>query len=327
MVTPGPDKSRFLPHSGSGRSIEPGVVASARQTVDVSFRFDSLLPWVLRAAWVAVLVLGGNAIESASGDRSGNVTDVAIWGAGGIWLVGVAAMAIPAVVSLTATRVVVPLSIPAAGVAWAAGAPSVDGALAVGVASIATVVAFSATIGRVFVQASAYGEEDRHLLRPPAAYLFAVVVTWAVWAASVLSGPLALATGGWLLGGLLSGFAVAVGVWAWTRWHRLSRRWLVVVPVGLVIHDQLVLAETLMLRRQEIASVRLAPGDTEAADLTGPAAGHAVEISTVEPVTAFFAATPKQPRGTAIHLTACLVSPTRPGLALSAAADRRLPVG
>ena len=100
-----------------------------------------------------------------------------------------------------------------------------------------------------------------------------------------------------------------------------------VVPVGLVIHDQLVLAETLMLRRQEIAGVRLAPGDTQAADLTGPAAGHAVEISTVEPVTALFAATPKQPRGTAIHLTACLVSPTRPGLALSAAAARRLPVG
>ncbi len=100
-----------------------------------------------------------------------------------------------------------------------------------------------------------------------------------------------------------------------------------IVPIGLVIHDQLVLAETVMLRRQEIAGMRLAASDTQAADLTGPAAGHALEITTVEPVTAIFAATPKQPRGNAIHLTACLVSPTRPGLALTAAARRRLPIG
>ena len=78
MVTLRADKSRFLLHTDSGSSIEAGVLAG-RQTVDVSFRFDSILPWVLRAAWVAVLVLGGNAIDGATADRSGNVADTGTW--------------------------------------------------------------------------------------------------------------------------------------------------------------------------------------------------------------------------------------------------------
>ncbi len=286
-----------------------------------------MLPWVLRVAWVGVLVFGGEAIDGATVDRSALVGSIATWVAAAVWLVGVASMAIPAVVSLTATRLVVPLSVPVAALAWAMGADAVDGAVFLGVASVAAVVAFSGDLGHVFVQASAYGEEDRNVLRPPAAYLVAVVITWGIWAASMIAGPLLLGARVWIFGGALSAFAVVGAIWAWPRWHKLSRRWLVVVPVGLVIHDHLVLAETVMIRRQEIASVVLATADTGAADLTGPAAGHAVEITTVEPITVIFAATPKAPRGKAIHLTACLVSPTRPGRALAAANRRRLPVG
>ncbi len=301
----------------------------ARQTVGVSSapQPEQLLPWALRLAWVGVLVFGAASIDSATDSSSGAVHSTAIWAGGAVWLIGVAAMAIPAVASLTATRVIVPVALPAAFTCWALGAHAVDAALFVGVAAISTVIAFSGELGRAFVQASAYGDEDRHLLRPPAAYLLAVVLTWAVWAAALLSGPLLLATGSWILGGSLTALATMLGIWAWPRWHRLSRRWLVTVPIGIVIHDHLVLAETLMLRRQEIATVRLAPSDTQAADLTGPASGHAVEIVAVEPVTVIFAATPKEPRGKVIHLTACLISPTRPGRALAAIGARRLPIG
>ena len=300
-----------------------------RQTVDVpnARSVEGLLPWILRLVWVAVLVFGGHAIAQAPTTSGPVVASVATWGAAGAWLIGVAAMAIPAVVSLTATRAVVPLSVPIAVVAWLAGADAVDGALLLGVAMLSTVLAFSSDIGRGFVQASAYGDEDRHLLRPPAAYTLAVLVSWSVCAAAAISGPLLLGAHSWVLGVVLTTFAGSAAVWAWPRWHRLSNRWFVVVPIGLVIHDPLVLAETVMLRRQEIATVRLAPVDTEAADLTGPAAGHAIEIATTEPVTVIFAATPREPRGKAIHLTACLVSPTRPGRALAAVGRRRLPVG
>lgn len=276
---------------------------------------------------MGVLVTGGAAIDGATLGAGRAIAETARYGALAGWIGGVVAMAIPAVVSLTAVRLVVPAAVPTAVVALATGADTTDGVLFLAVALAATMAVLSADLGRVYVQASAYGEEDRHLLRPPAAYLIASVVTWMVCVALVLAGPLLIADGRWFTGVPATVAGVAVAILGRPRWHRLATRWFVVVPVGVVIHDQLVLAETLMLRRQELAGIRLAPAGTEAADLTGPAAGHAVEISTVETTTAIFAATPKQPQGTAIHLRACLVAPSRPGRALRAAATRRLPVG
>ena len=97
------------------------------------------------------------------------------------------------------------------------------------------------------------------------------------------------------------------------------------VPAGLVVHDPVVLADTLMLRTRQVGRIRLAPADTEAADLTGPASGYALEISTTESVSAVFAFTPSEPDGKAIHLTAVLVSPSRPGEALLLAREHGLP--
>ncbi len=285
------------------------------------------LPWALRLAWIGVLWAGGAAVDGATRGRSDAIDAVATYGSGVLWLAGVAAMAVPAVVTLTAVRSIVPLSIPAAAMAWIAGAGVVDGASFVAIAAVATAIAWSADTGRAFVQASAYGDEDRYLLRPPLAYGLATVTTWAAWAASLLAGPLLLAAERFVVGGIITVIAIGGTVWTWPRWHKLSRRWFVLVPVGIVIHDHVVLAETMMVRRQELRTLRLAPAGTDAADMTGPASGHAIEVTTHDPITAIFAASPKQPRGTVIHLTGCLVSPTRPGRLLAAASQRRLPVG
>lgn len=288
---------------------------------------ERVLPWLLRAGWVAMAVVAAAAIDEATAARSAPVHDVARFGGAALWLAGVAAMAIPSVVGLTATRIVVPAAVPAAVLASIAGARGASGVGFVVAAVAVTVVACSADLGRAFAQGSAYGDERRYPLRPPAAYALATVVSWGVWAACLLAGPLLLAARQWVPGAVLTLLAAAGLLWGWPRWHRLARRWLVVVPAGLVVHDHLVLAETLMLRRTEIAALRLAPADTGALDLTGPAAGHAVEIVTREAVTAILGASPREPRGRPVHLTACLVAPSRPGRALAAAAERRLSVG
>jgi hypothetical protein len=290
-------------------------------------RLERALPWVLRLIWIGVLVAGGGAIDEATSSSAEVVGDVARATAFAGWFVGVCAMAIPSVVSLTATRLVLPLSMPVATLTSLTGADAVSSASFLVTAVLSTMLALSAIMGRAFVQASAYGEEDRHLLRPPAAYGLAALVTWLLWGTAVISSPLLLAHERWILGAAATVVAIVGGLLGWPRWHRLANRWFVVVPIGIVIHDAVVLAETVMLRRQEIAAVRLAPAGTTAADLTGPASGNAVEITTHESTTAIYAATPKQPRGTAIHLTACLVAPSRPGQALRSAARRRLPVG
>jgi hypothetical protein len=137
---------------------------------------------------------------------------------------------------------------------------------------------------------------------------------------------LLLASRQWVAGVALTSVAVAGAVFLGPRWHRLSRRWFVLVPAGIVLHDPVVLADTLPLRTAQVAHVALAPADTQAADLTGPASGFAVEVTTTKSVTAVFAFTPKEPNGRAIHLRAFLVAPSRPGAVLTAAMRRGLPV-
>jgi hypothetical protein len=236
------------------------------------------VPWFLRGAWIGVVLLAIPALDSAFDDRPDTAHDVARVVGGALWLIGVAAMAVPAVVSLTATRIVVPLAVPVALATAFEGADAAIAAAFVATALVATFLAFSSPLGRVFVQASAYGDEDRHLLRPPLAYLLAAALTWMLWAGALLAGPLLLADHRWVLGAMLCALAAGGAVWAWRRWHKLSRRWFVLVPTGVVVHDQLVLGETLMVRRIDVAALRLAPVGTEALDLTGPAAGHAVEV-------------------------------------------------
>lgn len=282
---------------------------------------ERLAPWVLRLLWLLTGLAGGAALDAAL-DGGGTGATVARVAAGFGWIAGVAAMTVPAVRSLTAVRALVPLAVPATATMWVSGADTVEAVLALGAAALTTVVACSAELGRSFVQASAYGAEDRHLLRPPAAYLGAALVSWLLAAAGVVVGVALLADERWAAGIPVTTLGIAVGAWSMPRWHRLTSRWFVVVPAGIVVHDQLVLAETLMLRRSDVQRLQLAPADTDAADLTGPAGGHAIEITTTGPVTAIYAGTPDQPGGRAIHLTGCLVAPTRPGRALAAATGR-----
>ena len=290
-------------------------------------RLERAIPWALRLVWIGVLVVGGAALDEATASSTDTFADVVRYAAFAGWFAGVCSMALPAVVSLTAARLIVPVGVPVAVLALVGGADTTSGLAFLTLTLLAAVVAHAALFGRVFVQASAYGDEDRYLLRPPAAYALASLLSWVVWAGLSIAAVLLLADRNWVAGVLVGVAAVAGGVLGWPRWHRLSRRWFVIVPSGVVIHDHLVLAETVMLRRQEIAGIRLAPADTEAADLTGPASGHAIELSTHEPTTVIVAATPKVPRGTAIHLRACLIAPSRPGQVLHGAMRRRLPVG
>lgn len=270
------------------------------------------LTWVARAAWAGVGMLGWELLDGAP----------AVAQAGGalLWLAGVVGLAVASVLTLTIARTAVPLAIPAAAVAWAAGGDSAVAVATLLTATVAALVVGSAEVGLSYVQASAYGHEQRFPLRPPPAFLLAAVLAWLLAAAGLVGGVTLLADRRWIIGAAALVAGVALGGFAWPRWHRLARRWLVVVPAGLVIHDQLVLSETTMFPRADVAAVTLAPAGTQAADLTGPAPGHPLEVRLNRSYTSILAGTPRRPGGTAIHLTACLVAPSRPGRALEAIA-------
>lgn len=282
--------------------------------------------WCARIAWLLAAVLGGRAIGGALTDRSdlASITvQVAAWSG---WAVVLLALAIPSTVSLTAARLGTPVGAVVAIVAASLGASTADASLLAVPALVAAVATFAADFGRAFVQASAYGDEQRFPLRSPAAAGLAAGIAWVVWAGVSIATVLTLAAGNWIAGLPGAGLAIGLGVVLAPRWHRLSRRWLVLVPAGLVLHDPLVLTDTIMLRTNAVSGVRLAPADTQAADLTGPATGHVVEVTSTETVTTVFSPTPAEPDGRAIHMTTFLCAPSRPGAALAAAARRGLPV-
>ena len=244
------------------------------------------------------------------------------------WAAGAVVLAVPAVVTLTAVRVIVPGAIAVTLACLAFGAGPGDG-LALGVpALVAAVLVGAAETGSAYVQASAYGDERRLLLRPPLGYLAASVVSWMVWVTALLSAPVAWAARSWLLAVAATLVAAAASWLLPRRWHQLSRRWLVTVPAGLVVHDPVVLAETLMLPRRQVASIRLAElghGATDATDLTGPTPGLSVEIRLQDTAAARFAPRPSEPQGRAVQLHALLVGPSRPGAALAETRRRGYP--
>lgn len=282
--------------------------------------------WVLRLTTVATAALVGMALSSAADGRAGGagLPATIAW-----WLVvaiSVVALIVPGALGLSAVRMVAPLGATAAGAALVAGADAAVGVptLALGLVSVA--VAFSAEAGEAMVQGAAYGDEHRFPLRIPAAFLLPVAVSWLLWAGAGTAGVLLLGGRVWVPGGLLVAFAAAVAWPLLGRLHRFARRWLVVVPAGVVVHDHVVLAETLMVPKANVRRCGLALADTQAADLTGPAAGHAIEITVGEMVTPLFAVTRAQPKGRAIYAAAFLVAPSRPGRALRALAAAKLPV-
>jgi hypothetical protein len=289
---------------------------------------DRVLVGTLWIVWVLLAVVGGRAVGAALANHSRAVQLTGTVGAWIGWGLGALAMVIAAERTLTATRVLVPGALAVTlAVAAEGSARAVDTIVLGGLAALATTIAVSGELGQVFVQASAYGDERRFPLRPPFGYLAVAVFAWLVFAAAWMSGPLLLAAQAWVAGVVVTALAVVATVFLPARWHRLSRRWLVLVPAGVVIHDPLVLADTVMVRAHHVVAMSLAPADTGAADLTGPATGTAVEIEVREAAKVVFAPTPRQPGGRGIHATAMLVAPSRPGATLRAAAERHLPVG
>ena len=282
--------------------------------------------WALRVLWAATAVLGGFALSGALDDHGGaGATVVTV-----LWWLAVAAVMVALVVptgtGLAVTRTLVPTALPALALVLGAGGDILTTVAALVIALVATVVALSAEVGEAFVQAAAYGAERRFPLRLPAAVAPFLGLAWMMWSTAAVLGLVFLAAEKWVLGVVFVAVAAALAVLLVGRGRLIARRWLVLVPAGVVVHDPLVLGETLMVPRPNVASAHLALADTEAADLTGPAAGHAIELTVKEMVLVQFAGTRDQPKGRAIHARAVLVAPSRPGRALAALADASVPV-
>ncbi|WCO66404.1 hypothetical protein PO878_18050 [Iamia majanohamensis] len=287
----------------------------------------ALVVGVLRAVWLVLPLAVGPVLAAALDDRSAPVRDVASVLAWATWVVVLVALLVPRATSLTVARIGVPAALVAAG--WAAGPGQADpdvlgGALAVVAAAVATALCLAPVVGDAFVTGSAYGTERRFALRCPPALAALAVATWAVVVAGIAAGPLLLAARQWVLGGVALVLGLAVAAVGARSLHQLSRRWLVFVPSGVVVHDPVGRPDAVMAPRPLIEGLGPEPADDEALDLTLGASGLSLVLVTSEtlPVTVRRG---RQDLGTeAAHRVA--FTPGRPGAVLAEADARRIPL-
>lgn len=289
-------------------------------------RIEDLGVWPARVCWVALALIGPLAIGDALDGRSTAVTVVAATGLWVGWATALVTMLVPRNEALTAMRVLVPGGLAAVLVALATGGRAdVTSIAAVVVAAVATAWALAPWVGEAWVDGSSYGPERRFPLRPPAVLGYGVVpVVWLAVAAGATCGPLLLAARQWVAGSaalLLGAAAVVLGV---RSLHQLSRRWVVLVPAGLVLHDPLTMPDPQLLLRRMIAGVGPAAADTDADDLTAGAPGLALQLDLREPVDLLVRSGGRTTENrSSLHL---LFTPSRPRHLLDAVRERRIPI-
>ena len=271
--------------------------------------------WLARVVWVLVGVVAPWA--SLAHDRSAAVATVlGAWGWAG-WTAVLVAIMVPSAISLTVVRTIVPLSVVAA---------TADGNVPVVIVTAAALVLLSLpdTVD-CLVQGGAYGAETRFLLRTPVPYVVPAFLVWGLFVGSLIGGSLLVAAGEYVVGVPLTAVGAGLAVLVPRRLHRLARRWLVIVPAGIVVHDHLVLAETMMVRRSQTRDVAVAGANGEAADLTGGVLGRRIIVSMSEADKVILAPITMRTLGTseALHVQMFSVAPRRVAAAHAALVNER----
>lgn len=286
-------------------------------------------PWPARITWLPLPLLVGPALGHALDTTSRPVQVTASLMAWAGWAAVLVAVLIPRTVSLTLLRITTPLALAVALWAGVAGDRTGPGLVAVGWAAVTVAAVFAPGTGEAFVNGSSYGDERRLPLRVPGSLLLGPLpLTWAAAVAAPVGSPLLLAAEQWLAGAALAVLGVPATVVSVRALHGLSRRWVVFVPAGLVLHDLHALVDPVLFPRARVRRLGPAPADAEARgarDLTQGALGLALELELARELEV----TPRRPDGRLElePVERVLFTPTRPGALLREAARRRLPVG
>jgi hypothetical protein len=288
---------------------------------------ERVLPWVLRAAWAVIPAVVWPALGEALRHHSSPVRTTAAVAGWAAWAAILLATLVPHPVGLTCLRCTAPIVLACAVAAVATGRPSVTaGAVALAWAVAVMALAYLPHTSTFFVNGPAYPNERRFPLSPPGALLLGPIeLAWLLAAGLPVAAVGLLAARQWVFGGVAAVLAVPAVRFLGPALHRLSRRWVVFVPAGVVLHDPMTLAEPVLFPRPTIESLGPAPADTDSLDLTQRAPGLALELilRTKVPMERVVPGRRRGEEGASARL---LFTPTRPGAVLAEAARRKVPI-
>lgn len=294
--------------------------------------------WPVRILWLALPVIYriGFADATKSLDTTGEFgLEVVAWLT---WFVGLISVAVAHPVALTTIRMIVPFVSASMVVAMVSvGRISLAMIIVALYGLVLTFAVFLPVFGDPMVNGSAYGPERRLALRPPGfAVLGAAPLVWLAMFVSLAAGFVLAASVSVLLGIVPIFVGTGLATFGWRALHQLSRRWMVFVPAGFVLHDRVLLHEPILIPRKVIDSMglvghdhgdekwRRGQGDLECIDATGGAAGLVVEVNTSADIPIAL-----KGRGSVreVKTRSIRFSPTLPGKALSEARVRGIRVG
>jgi hypothetical protein len=275
-----------------------------------------LHPWVVRAAWAVLPFAAGPAFADALDGRSIPVRTVASVGLWLVWGVALCASLVLHPIALTVLRVVAPAAVVAS--VWSASRPGVGaaGAFATAVSLVALSLVFLPETGVAFVNGPAYPNERRFPLRVPGPLLFGpLAVAWVLTAGGPVAAALLLAARQWAAGAIAAAIGAAAVFFLGRALHGLSRRWVVFVPAGLVLHDPMTLVDPVLFPKLKIAGLEVADAGTDALDLTQRSPGIALELLLREEASLVLTK-PGERIGPTVATDRLLFTPTRPGQVL-----------
>ncbi|NDH10643.1 MAG: hypothetical protein EBY44_02705 [Actinobacteria bacterium] len=176
-----------------------------------------------------------------------------------------------------------------------------------------------------FLDGVSYGDERRFALRAPGPVLVvALIPSVLIVIVGLTAGPLLLADERWVGGAIVTVVGFGVAWFPLNALHRLTNRFLVFVPNGLVVHDPTQLREPVLFVKREIAGLAPAPADTTAKDITAAALGLALELRFATATELSFVSGRTTTDNETVR--SVLIAPTRPTAVMATALERGITI-
>ena len=282
---------------------------------------------IMRVIWISLPLLCGPSLADSLNDFKlllRTTVSISLWT---FWVLILLSTLIATPISLAIIRIGAPAA--AALSLWSAleTSGSVSGIIGLAASAITACVALSAPLGDKFSDGASYGDERRFLLRAPGPVLLLLgPLAWLTSVAGLTVGPILLLNKNFLFGSLISLCGFPLAALASNAIYQLGKRWLVLVPAGILLHDHLSVGDPTLIPRNQLANFSPAKVETNALDLSQNSFGLSLEIQCLTPLSMMLRTGTRKTTNETSIVESFLINPVRPNVLLAEAQKRGLRV-
>ena len=286
---------------------------------------ESVTTGIMRITWLSLPLFCGPALSDSFNDFElllRTTVSITLWA---FWALILLSTLLPTPISLAIVRIGAPAA--AALSVWSAleTGGSVAGIIGLTVSAVAASVAISASLGDRFSDGASYGDERRFLLRAPGPVLLLFgPLAWLASLAGLTLGPILLLNRNFLFGTLVTLGGLPLSGIASNAIYQLGKRWVVLVPAGILLHDHLSVGDPTLIPRNQIADFSPAKARTDALDLSQNSFGLSLEIRCVTPLSMMLKKGNRKTVNESSAVESFMINPARPNIVLAESHKRGL---